>query len=210
LLYLAGPDSTSRLGRLLPAPNQDPEEFSLFESDPSRPVVDPYAGSAGAHDYRSMVNREDVLTFETAPLQDEVRVVGPIAAEIYLAVEGRDTDLWVRIQDVSPDGTAYNLMEPGQDGIRASYRNPNRPAELLVPNRTYRLRLDNLLTGNLFRQGHRLRIQISTTFYPGFSRNLHTGDSEVFSDNIQPARITVFHDRRRPSRIILPVVPVLP
>jgi putative CocE/NonD family hydrolase len=156
------------------------------------------------------VNREDVLTFETAPLQDEVRVVGPIAAEIYLAVEGRDTDLWVRIQDVSPDGTAYNLMEPGQDGIRASYRNPNRPAELLVPNRTYRLRLDNLLTGNLFRQGHRLRIQISTTFYPGFSRNLHTGDSEVFSDNIQPARITVFHDRRRPSRIILPVVPVLP
>ena len=207
LFYLAGPDSTSTHGRLVPAPNRDPEEFSIFESDPASPVVDPYAESPGAHDYRSMANREDVLTFETVPLEEELRVIGGISAEIYLAVEGRDTDLWVRVQDVAPDGTAYNLMHPGLDVLRASYRNPARPSDLLVPNRTYRIRLDNLLTGNLFRQGHRLRIQISTTFYPWFSRNLHSGDSEVFSDNIQPARITIYHDRRRPSRIILPVVP---
>lgn len=205
-LYLAGPDSTSTVGRLLPSANRDPEEFSIFESDPSSPVVDPYAESSGAHDYRGLVNREDVLTFETAPMEQELRVVGAIAAEIYLSVDGQDTDLWVRVQDVAPDGTAYNLMHPGLDVLRASSRNPLRQSDLLVPNRIYRLRLDNLLTGNLFRQGHRLRIQISTTFYPWFSRNLHSGDSEVFSDNIQPARITVFHDRRRPSRIVLPVV----
>jgi putative CocE/NonD family hydrolase len=206
-LYLAGPDSTSMLGRLVSTPNRDPEEFSLFESDPSSPVIDPYAESSGAHDYRSLLNREDVLTFETSPMDQELRVVGAIAAEIYLAVEGQDTDLWVRVQDVAPDGTAYNLMQPGMDVLRASYRNPARQPDLLTPNRTYRLRLDNLLTGNLFRQGHRLRIQISTTFYPWFSRNLHSGDSEIFSNYMQPARITVFHDRRRPSRIVLPVIP---
>ena len=205
-LYLAGADSTSVVGRLLPAANRDHEEFSLFESDPANPVVDPYAESSGAHDYRALVNREDVLTFETAPLNQEMRVVGAIAAEIYLSVDGQDTDLWVRVQDVAPDGTAYNLMHPGLDVLRASARNPARPTDLLVPNRIYRLRLDNLLTGNLFRQGHRLRIQVSTTFYPWFSRNLHSGDSEVFSDNIQPARITIYHDRRRPSRIVLPVI----
>jgi putative CocE/NonD family hydrolase len=206
VLYLAGPDSTSTLGRLITAPNRDPEEFSIFESDPATPVIDPYAESPGPHDYRSLVSRQDVLTFETAPLEEELRVVGAIAADIHLAVEGQDTDLWVRIQDVAPDGTAYNLMHPGLDVLRASFRNPGQAPSHLVPNRIYRLRLDNLLTGNLFRQGHRLRIQISTTFYPWFSRNLHTGDSEVFSDNMQPARITIFHDRRRPSRITLPVV----
>jgi hypothetical protein len=147
-LYLAGPDSTSPLGRLLPAANRDPEEFSIFESDPSSPVVDPYAESSGAHDYRSLVSREDVLTFETAPMEQEMRVVGAIAAEIYLSVEGQDTDLWVRVQDVAADGTAYNLMQPGLDVLRASSRNPLRQPDLLVPNRVYRLRLDNLLTGN--------------------------------------------------------------
>ena len=206
-LFLAGPDTTSTNGRLVAALNRDPEEFSVFESDPSSPVIDPYAESPGAHDYRSLLNREDVLTFETAPMEEELRVVGAITADIYLAVEGQDTDLWVRVQDVAPDGTAYNLMHPGLDVLRASQRNPARQPELLTPDRIYRLRLDNLLTGNLFRQGHRLRIQISTTFYPWFSRNLHSGDSEVFSDNIQPARITIYHDRRRPSKIIIPVVP---
>jgi putative CocE/NonD family hydrolase len=204
--YLAGPDTSARFGRLMTTVNTEPEEFSVFESDPAQPVIDPHGGSPGAHDYRSLAGREDVLTFETAPLEQELRVVGGISAEIYLAVEGQDTDLWVRVQDVAPDGTAYNLMHPGLDVLRASYRNQSRLPQLLTPDRVYRLTLNNLLTGNLFRQGHRLRIQISTTFYPWFSRNLHTGDSEIFSDNMQPARITVYHDRRRPSRLTLSVM----
>jgi uncharacterized protein len=205
-LYLAGPDTTSPQGRLLPAINTELEEFSIFESDPSNPLVDPYAEDYGAHDYRSLVSREDVLTFETGPLDRDLRVVGAMAADVYLSVDGEDTDLWVRVQDVAPDGTAYNLMHPGLDVLRASYRNRTRLPERLTPGRIYRLRLDNLLTGNLFRQGHRVRIQLSTTFFPWFSRNLHSGDSEIFSDTIQPARITVYHDRRRPSKIVLPVV----
>jgi predicted acyl esterase len=76
----------------------------------------------------------------------------------------------------------------------------------LTPNRTYRIGLDNILTGNLFRQGHRLRIQISTSFFPWFSRNLHSGDTEIFSLNMYSTRVTVFHDRRRPSKIVVPVV----
>ncbi len=205
-LYLAGRDTSSALGRLLPARNPEEEEFSVFESDPAAPVIDPHAESPGAHDYRALAGREDVLTFETPPLDQELRVVGAISAEIYLAVDGRDTDLWVRVQDVAPDGTAWNLMHPGLDVIRASSRTQTMEPAPLVPGRIYRLTLDNMLTGNLFRRGHRIRIQVSTTFYPWFSRNLHSGDSEVFSDNTQSARISIYHDRRRPSRIVLPVL----
>ncbi|MEO8295772.1 MAG: CocE/NonD family hydrolase, partial [Gemmatimonadota bacterium] len=200
-LYLAGADSTSRLGRLTPTRPSDPDEFSVFESDPMHPLTDPYAGRSGAHDYASLVERENVLTFETPVLEKDVRVVGSISADIFLALDGRDTDLWVLVQDVAPDGTAYNLMHPGLNVLRASYRNGTQEAELLTPDRVYHLVLPDLLTGNLFRQGHRIRIQISTAFFPWFSRNLHTGDSEIFSLNMQQARVTVFHNRKYPSHI---------
>ena len=207
-LYLSSGDSTSPRGRLTRTRPTDPEAFSIFESDPSHPLTDPYAGRSGAHDYRGLVDRDNVLTFETAPLESDLRVVGPISADIFLSLDGRDTDLWVRVQDVAPDGTAFNLMHPGLDLLRASYRNGKTEAELLTPDQVYHLILPGLLTGNLFREGHRIRIQISTAFFPWFSRNLHTGDSEIFSLNMQSARITLYHNRRYPSHIVLPVVSV--
>ena len=77
----------------------------------------------GAHDYRDLTERSDVLTFDSAPLERDTEVTGPIRAQIYLACDCRDTDLWVRLLDVAPDGTAFNLMSPGLDVLRASYRN---------------------------------------------------------------------------------------
>ena len=118
--------------------------------------------------------------FRSAPLERDTEVTGPIHAQIYFACDCRDTDLWVRLLDVAPDGTAFNLMSPGLDVLRASYRDLKKGRQLLKPNQVYELHLDNLITSNVFRKGHRIRVQISATFFPNFSRNLQTGELEEF------------------------------
>jgi hypothetical protein len=179
--------------------------FNSFISDPARPVTNPY-DSSGAHDYRAMANRKDVLTFDSAPLERDLEVTGSIKAQIYLSCDCHDTDLWVRLLDVAPDGTAFNLMSPGLDVLRTSYRDLRRGRQLLNPGRSYELRLENLITSNVFEKGHRIRVQISATFFPNFSRNLHTGEPEATSAKMRKANIFIYADRRRPSRIVLPMV----
>ena len=102
--------------RLRGAPSQ-----ATFVADPLEPVVDPY-GEYGPHDYRQLEARKDVLTFDTEPLAEDLQVSGPISAVIHASCDCRDFDLWVRLQDVYPDGRAMNLMSPGNDVVRASYR----------------------------------------------------------------------------------------
>lgn len=178
-----------------------------FVSDPSRPVTDPYAADYGAHDYRQLPERKDVAVFETAPLEEDLRVVGRIQAELHVSTDARDADLWLKLFDVAPDGTAFNLMSPGLDVLRASYRDAGKARELLRPGRVYALRFENLMTGNTFRRGHRLRVVVSGAFFPHFSRNLQTGALETESAVSRPARIQVHHSAGHPSRLILPIVP---
>ena len=97
-------------------------------------------------------------------------------------------------------------MSPGLDVLRASYRDLKKGRQLLKPNQVYELHLDNLITSNVFRKGHRIRVQISATFFPNFSRNLQTGELEASSARMQKANISIYTDRRRPSRIVLPIV----
>ena len=176
-----------------------------FVSDPTKPVLNPY-DSSGAHDYRDLVKRADVLTFDSVPLEREIEVTGPIQAQIYFSCDCRDTDLWVRLLDVAPDGTAFNLMSPGLDVQRASYRDMKAGRQLLHPNQIYELKLDHLITSNVFKQGHRIRVQVSATFFPNFSRNLHSGELENTSAKIYKTKITIYTDSRHPSRIVLPIV----
>src|SRR4030095_524289 len=150
-------------------PPPGPQAPSTFLSDPADPVINPYE-SAGAHDYRALADRSDVLTFDSAPMIRDLEVTGSIRARMYISCDCRDTDLWVRILDVSPDGSAYNLMSPGVDAVRASYRDLDKGRQLLVPGRVYAVTLDNLVTSNLFQRGHRVRVQISASFFPNFSR----------------------------------------
>lgn len=178
------------------------DEPSAFVSDPAAPVVNPYR-FAGVHDYRALADRRDVLTFDSAPLSEDVEVSGPIRARMFISCDCRDTDLWVRVLDVSPDGAAYNLMSPGLDAVRASYRELQKGRQLLEPGHVYELALNDLVTSNLFRRGHRVRVQISASFFPNFSRNLHTGDLETVSARMQRATIRVYHDREHPSQVVL-------
>ncbi|HXE90001.1 MAG TPA: CocE/NonD family hydrolase [Terriglobales bacterium] len=183
-------------------PVRTSRSFSEFVSDPSAPVSDPFAQTTGAHDYRALAERPDVLVFDSAPLTHAMDVTGPIRAEIYFSCDAPDTDLWVRLLDVAPDGAAFNLMSPGLDVLRASHALGHK----LVPGRIYRLDFTNLLTSNRFEKGHRVRVQISTAFFPHMSHNLHTGKSEIDSAEMRKAVLRIHHDRLRRSRIVLPVV----
>ncbi len=191
-----------------PPPAADPPRpaFSAFVSDPSRPVVDPYGTKYGAHDYRALAARSDVLVFETAPLEEDLRVVGPIGVEMHLSADAPDADLWVLLEDVLPDGTAWNLSSPGTDVLRASDRDAGAAPKLLAPGEIVTLRHPNLRTGNLFAKGHRVRVVLCGSFMPHFSRNLQTGESETRSAVTRPATIRIHHDAAHPSRIELPVV----
>ncbi|HVO82234.1 MAG TPA: CocE/NonD family hydrolase [Terriglobales bacterium] len=203
--YLVPPKSGEPAGDLWLQAPKAADEFASFVSDPAKPVTNAYA-SSGAHDYRALAKRADVLVFDSAPVERDIEVSGPIQAVIYLSCDCRDTDLWVRLLDVAPDGTAFNLMSPGLDVLRASYRDLKKGRQLLSPHQVYELHLNNLITSNVFQKGHRIRVQISATFFPNFSRNLQTGESEATSARMQKATISVYSDRKHPSHVILPVV----
>ena len=196
-------------GRLARAKPSGGASESAFESDPEHPVVDTY-GSYGAHDYRDLAKRSDVLVFETEPLAEPLRVVGAIETEIYLAADVPDADLWVKLEDVAPDGTAWNLSSPGTDVLRVSERDGGEAAKLLAPGEVVAMRLPNLRTGNLFAKGHRVRVVLCGSFMPAFSRNLQTGESETRSAKSRKGSIRIHHSAARPSRIVMPVVPDLP
>ena len=203
--YLNAPESASRTGTLYASVISPSARTSEFVSDPAHPLTDPYT-EYGAHDYRAFASRDDVLVFDTMPLQADTEVTGPIRVEIYASADVPDFDLWVRLLDVSPDGTAFNLMSPGLDVLRASYRNASLKPELLAPGKVYLLNLDRMLTSNVFRAGHRIRVQISAAFSPHFSRNLQTGESEITSSQTQLGHIRIYHDAEHSSRIVLPII----
>jgi putative CocE/NonD family hydrolase len=204
--YLNTSGAASRIGALDSSLVVPSARTSEFVSDPLHALTDPYT-EYGAHDYRAFAGRDNVLVFDTAPLAADTEVTGPIRAEVFVSADVRDFDLWVRLLDVAPDGTAFNLMSPGLDVLRASYRNASLKPELLTPGKVYLLNLDRMLTSNVFRGGHRIRVQISAAFSPHFSRNLQTGESEITSSKTQFGHIRIYHDEEHPSRIVLPIIP---
>ena len=205
--YLLAPSSSgSRIGNLSPQSADSKIHYSEFMSDPAHPVTDPYE-EFGARDYKSLATHEDVLIFDTEAFSSDTEVTGPIQATIYASADVPDFDLWVRILDVWPDGRAFNLMSPGLDILRASYRNGSLKPELLAHGKIYQLELNRLLTSNVFKTGHKLRVQISGAFAPHFSRNLQTGESEITFSTAQTGHIRIYHDRENPSVIILPIIP---
>ena len=207
VLFLAGGGSSGRLDS-----TAGPGALSTFLSDPAHPLTDPFAGYSGAHNYASFTGQPGQLTFESPPLDRDLTVVGAIRARIFLSTTGRDTDLWVKVLDVAPDGTAWNLMNPGLDVMRASYRDESLDPRLLTPDSVYAIDLNELLTGNRFLKGHRIRVQLSAAFFPWFSRNLNTGESEVSASESRPAMVTIHQGGQYPSAITLPLVqpPLVP
>jgi uncharacterized protein len=178
---------------------------SAFASDPAFPVTNPYA-DLGGHDYRDLALRKDLLTFDSAPLGADTEVTGAVEAKVFASCTCRDFDLWVRLYDVSADGTAFNLMSPGPDVVRASYRDKSKGRRLLRPGQIVEIEVRGSVTSNQFKQGHRIRAQLSGAFFPDFSRNLQSGESEVTGSTIRKATIRIHQDPTHASRIVLPIV----
>ena len=162
------PRSTSMVGDGSPRPRRRrPRRFHSCRT-PRSCGRGPFDAAAGAHDYRALAGRAGVLTFDSEPLTADTEIVGRITAEVYVSSDARDLDLWVRLYDVAPDGTAWNLMSPGGDVVRElPRRRPRR--ELSRPAKTYLLRVPDLITANTFKRGHRIRVQISGAFSPNLS-----------------------------------------
>jgi putative CocE/NonD family hydrolase len=184
-----------------------------FIYDPLNPVPS-YGGNvcctgnaieAGSFDQRRLEARQDVLVYSSEPLREGVEVSGPIEITLYVSSDARDTDFTVKLLDVYPDGRAYNLDETIQ---RVRYREGyDRPPSLMEPGRVYRLDVSPMSTSNYFGPGHRIRIEVSSSNFPRFDRNLNTGRRNYDETEPVVARNAVHHSRQHPSQVRLSVVP---
>jgi putative CocE/NonD family hydrolase len=155
-------------------------------------------------DQREMEARQDVLVYTSDVLTKAVEVTGPITASLWVASSARDTDFTVKLVDVHPDGTARLLT----DGIlRARYRDSNTALTLLEPGRPTEITVNVGVTSNVFRAGHRIRIDVSSSNFPRWDRNPNTGGPFGEETQLLRAEQTIFHDASRPSRVVLPIVP---
>jgi len=184
-------------------------EADGFDYDPADPV--PTLGGAwdftncGLMDQRDLERRDDVLVYTSDVLASAMEVTGPVSAELYIASSAPDTDFTVKLVDVAPDGTALGVT----DGIvRTRYRNGVPAGELLQPGAICQLTIHCPPTSYLFRKGHRIRVQVSSSNFPVFARNPNTG--EPYGQEVSEGRIAhqkVHHTPRYPSSITLPMIP---
>jgi putative CocE/NonD family hydrolase len=202
-LYLR---SGGRLSWSPPAAHETPAHFTY---DPNEPLEDPHFDAGlGAHDQRVIETRKDLLVFTSEPLEEDIEIIGHLEFRLWIASSAVDTDFVARLLDVEPDGTTWNLMSPTLEVLRARYRNSEREPEFMTPGAPYELALTLGVTANRFLRGHRIRVHVSSSFFPHLDRNPNNGRPVASSATVASAHQTVFHDRVRPSRVILPVVPI--
>jgi putative CocE/NonD family hydrolase len=199
-------------GLLSLEPPED-ESADRYTYDPKQPVIT-CGGAllmapeypAGPFDQRSNESRNDVLVYTSTPLSQDLEVTGPIKVHLWAASSAPDTDFVARLVDVHPDGYAQNLT----DGIvRARYRHAPRGGEasLIEPGRPYEYEIDLWSTSNVFKAGHRIRLEITSSNFPRWDRNPNTGQPLGASSEMVPAQQTILHNREHPSYVVLPVVP---
>jgi len=158
----------------------------------------------GPRDQRAVEARDDVLVYSTAALAQNLEVTGLVRLELFASSSAVDTDFTAKLVDVWPDGFAQNLTE---GIVRGRYRDSQEQPALMNPNQTYKLTLDLWSTSNIFRKGHRLRLEISSSNFPRFDRNLNTGEDNASARKGMSATNTVYHDAENPSALVLPIVP---
>jgi putative CocE/NonD family hydrolase len=160
----------------------------------------------GPRDQRELERRKDVLVYTSEPLDADLEVIGPVEMVLYAASSAKDTDFIVRLCDVHPDGRSIFVTE----GIlRARYRNSHEgdSMELLEPGEVAEYRIRCYPTANVFLKGHRLRLDVTSSSFPRFSRNLNNGEDIGTSTRMVVADQTVLHTDVYPSHVLLPVIP---
>jgi putative CocE/NonD family hydrolase len=183
-----------------------------FDYDPMNPVPS-YGGNVcctgnavqgGSFDQRKMEERNDILVYSTEPLKEGMELSGPIEVTLYVSSDVKDTDFTVKLIDVYPDGRAYNLDETIQ---RLRYRNGyDKPLTWMKPGEVYKFSFSPMNTSNFFEAGHRVRIEISSSNFPRFDRNLNTGGNNYDETTGVVAHNVVHHSQQYPSSVTITVV----
>ncbi|WP_373548725.1 CocE/NonD family hydrolase [Haliscomenobacter sp.] len=196
-----------KLGTTAPAKDA-PDAFAY---DPQNPVPS-YGGNVcctgtavqgGAFDQQKMETRNDILVYTTEPLAEGVEVSGFIETTLYISSDVKDTDFTIKLIDVYPDGKAYNLDETIQ---RVRYREGYEKEVFMEKGKVYKLELSAMSTSNFFQKGHRIRIEISSSNFPRFDRNMNTGGNNYDEAVGLVAHNNVHHSAQYPSQVRLPMV----
>ena len=159
---------------------------------------------SGPWDRRPVEQRDDVLVYTTEPLQEDMEVTGPVSLTLFASSNALDTDFTGTLVDVHPNGEAIIICE---GLLRARFRGSIEEPALMDPGIVYELSVDMWETSNVFKAGHRIRLEVSSSNFPRFDRNLNTGGRPGMEAEPRVADQTVFHDAQRPSHLILPVIP---
>ena len=215
----SGGHANSRLGDGQLSPTEPSKELpDHFRYDPSDPVPflhvlsvtnreaqDPEA--SGPDDYRDVETRPDVLVYTSAPFDEPTMICGPLRVNLYAATNARDTDWTARVLDVHPDGFAQQL---NQGIVRGRFRQGDEKEILLTPGETYDYDIDALSTCDELQKGHKVRLEVSSSAFPWFDRNLNTGGKLGVESRGIIAEQTVVHNRLHASYVLLPIVPPRP
>jgi putative CocE/NonD family hydrolase len=201
-LFLSGEGNANTLdgdGQLLPAA-RGPDQSDHFAYDPDDPTPTVGGGMLGAvsADQRSVERRPDVLVYSTPALKRGLAFVGDIRAVLFVSVDTADTDVAVKLLDVYPDGTAYNV----QDSIlRLSHRNGLPLSGNLKPGQVYRIEVSDMVTSNYFAPGHRVRIEVAGADFPNSDRNWNTGGRNDLATSGSIAHVEIHHGAKYPSHL---------
>jgi hypothetical protein len=197
-------------GKLIAQPVKD-DQPDTFAYDPMNPVPS-YGGNVcctgnavkgGSFDQQQMETRHDILVYTSEPLAEGIEVSGFIESTLYVSSDAKDTDFTIKLIDVYPDGTAYNLDETIQ---RARYREGYDKEVFMEEGEVYKLEMSPMSTSNLFAAGHRIRIEISSSNFPRFERNMNTGGNNYDESKGVIAHNVIHHSAAYPSQLRLPVV----
>jgi len=189
--------------------NEGPDTFIY---DPAEPVLTRGGGlccdndrlASGVFDQRPIEARGDVLIYSTPVFKEDFEVTGPVSLELYASSSAVDTDFTAKLVDVWPNGFAQNLTD---SILRARYRSSQAKPEFMNPGEIYKFTIDLWATSNVFLAGHQLRLEISSSNFPRFDRNLNTGEDPSQATRLLKANNTIYHDREHPSALLLPVLP---
>ena len=193
--------------------DHDQSAADMFVYDPSNPV--PTLGGnmccindlnpSGAFDQSTIETRDDVLVYTSEPLTQDLAVIGHVKVNLWAKSSTRDTDFTAKLVDVHPDGFAQNILDRI---VRAQFRHGSKKKPSLIqPEKPYEYQIDLGYTGTMFKAGHQIRLEISSSNFPHYARNLNTGKDPAKDDHIKIARQTIMHDSKHSSYLELQVVP---
>lgn len=207
--YLSGSDANSHFGdgELALDPPATPG-IDEFVYDPANPVmsagINDYVGGKPITDQRQVSARNDVLVYTSPPLQEGFEMTGDIEVVLYVSSTVKDTDFIAKLIDVYPDGRAFNLRE---GVIRMRFRKGrDKPPTLMEPGEVYQARIKLGAYSSYFAAGHRIRLQVTSSSFPRYDRNLNTGGNNFDETEWEVARNQVLHSERYPSHVIIPLV----